>query len=188
MSVLYRSTVADMSVNWRWHIGQLSVAYQSCVNLAGESNGFPFERSSNFIMLLRKMLQCKARLHYEANRWALRTMGMVIFSFVPIVSSIGQVSAKCWSSIGQESVKYRPSVGEVSVRYWWPEKLCRPTYISTDHRPTINWVATESQSSVDRQPTEWRSSIDRVSTATSTDITFDIAVNITYSKHDPRMN
>ena len=80
MSVLYWSTVADMSVNWRWHIGQLSVAYQSCVNLAGESNGFPFERSSNVIMLLRKMLQCKTRLHYEASQWALRTIGMIIFS------------------------------------------------------------------------------------------------------------
>ena len=30
MSVVYRSTVDDMSV--------------SCINLAGESNGFPFER------------------------------------------------------------------------------------------------------------------------------------------------
>ena len=39
-----RSTVGDMSVSCRWHIGQLSVACQSCVNLAGESNGFPFEQ------------------------------------------------------------------------------------------------------------------------------------------------
>ena len=37
MSVVYRSTVGDISVNCRWYIGQLSVAYQSCVNLAGES-------------------------------------------------------------------------------------------------------------------------------------------------------
>ena len=44
MSVVYRSTVGDMSVSCRWHIGQLSVAYQSCVNLAGDSNGFRFER------------------------------------------------------------------------------------------------------------------------------------------------
>ena len=51
MSVVYRSTVSDMSVNCRWHIGQLSVAYQSCINLAGESSGFPFERLSNVIML-----------------------------------------------------------------------------------------------------------------------------------------
>ena len=161
----------------RLHIGQLSVAYQLCVNLAGESNGFPFERSSNFIMLLRKMLQCKARFQHEANRWALRTMGMVIFSFVPIVSSIGQVSAKCRSSIGQESVKYRQGIGDLK------------SYVGRHtSRPTIDWVATKSQLSVDRQPTEWQSSIDRVSTATSTDITFDIAVNITYSKHDPRMN
>ena len=41
LSVVYRSTVGGISVNCRWHIGQLSVAYQSCVNLAGESNGFP---------------------------------------------------------------------------------------------------------------------------------------------------
>ena len=82
MSVVYRSTVGDMSVNCRWHIGQLSVAYrsavgrisvncrshigqlsvayQSCINLAGESNGFPFERLSNVITLLGKMLQCEA--------------------------------------------------------------------------------------------------------------------------------
>ena len=37
MSVVYWSNVGDISVNCRWHIGQLSVAYQSCVNLAGES-------------------------------------------------------------------------------------------------------------------------------------------------------
>ena len=39
LSVMYRSTVSDISVNCRSHIsrvliGQLSVAYQSCVNLA----------------------------------------------------------------------------------------------------------------------------------------------------------
>ena len=39
-----RPNIGHMSVSCRWHIGQLSVAYQSCVNLAGESNGFPFER------------------------------------------------------------------------------------------------------------------------------------------------
>ena len=37
MSVVYRSTVGDISVNCRWYIGQLSVEFQSCVNLAGES-------------------------------------------------------------------------------------------------------------------------------------------------------
>ena len=56
MSVVYRSTVSDMSV-----------AYQSCVNLAGESSGFPFERLSYVIMLLGKMLQSEARLLYEVN-------------------------------------------------------------------------------------------------------------------------
>ena len=81
MSVVYKSTVGDISANCGWHIGQLSVDYQSYVNLAGESNGFPFERLSNVIMPLGKMLQCKARLLYEANRRALQTMGIVIYSF-----------------------------------------------------------------------------------------------------------
>ena len=67
MSVVYRSTVGDMSVNCRWHIGQLSVAYQLFVNLAGESNGFPFEQLSSVIMLLGKTLQCEAQLLYEVN-------------------------------------------------------------------------------------------------------------------------
>ena len=89
-----------MSVNCRWHIGQLSVAYQSCFNLAGEYSGFPFERLNNVIMLLGKMLQCKAQLLYEANRRALGTKDMVIFSFVLIVSSIGEVSVKYLQGIG----------------------------------------------------------------------------------------
>ena len=66
MSVVYRSIVGDMSVNCRWHIGQLSVVDQSCVNLAGESNGFPFERLSNVIMLLGKC--CSARRDYFMKR------------------------------------------------------------------------------------------------------------------------
>ena len=59
------------------------------------------------------------------------------------------------------SVICRCYISQLSLICRWPEKLCRPTYILTDYRPTIDWVATESQSSVDRQPTEWRSSIDR---------------------------
>ena len=36
MSALYQSTVGDMSVNCRWHIGQLSVPYQSYVMCIGK--------------------------------------------------------------------------------------------------------------------------------------------------------
>ena len=36
MSAVYQSTVGDMSVNCRWHIGQLSVAYQSYVICIGK--------------------------------------------------------------------------------------------------------------------------------------------------------
>ena len=181
-STEYRSYVGGISVNCRWYVGQLSVAYRStvgrrsvsCVNLAGESNGFPFERLSNVIMLLGKMLQCEARLLYEANRWALQTMGMVIFSFVPIVSSIGQVSAKCRPSVGQVSVKYRSSIGEVSakcprgigdLKSYFGRYTSRPTidWLSTDYRLSSDWVAIECRSTVNRLSTEWRSSGDRVS-------------------------
>ena len=135
------------------------------------------------------MLQCEARLLYEANRRALWTKGMVIFSFVPIVSSISQVLGKCRPSVGQVSVKYRPSVGEVSValKSYVDRHTSGPTikWLSTDYRLSIDRVLIECRSTVDRQLTEWRSSIDWVSTATLTKIAVDIAVNITSSKHDP---
>jgi len=75
------------------------------------------------------------------------------------VPSIGQVSAKC-----------RPSVGQVSARYRCHEKLSADVI----SRPIIDWLSTGR-----------RSSIDRVSTATSTDVAVDIAVDTTHSKHDP---
>ena len=74
---------------------------------------FQSRQLSNVIMLVGKMLQSEVRLLYEANRRALRTKGMVIFSFVPIVSSIGQVLAKCRPSVGQVLVNYGPSVGDL---------------------------------------------------------------------------
>ena len=46
--------------------------------------------------------------------------------------------------------------------------------LSSDYRPSVDWLSTEC-----------RPSVDRVSTATSTDIAVDIAVDATYGKHDP---
>ena len=92
-------------------------------------------------------------------------------------STIGRISVVCHMYrsitgryIGQVSANYRPSVGQVSARYRWPESyIGRHTY-----RPTIDWLSTD-----------YPPSVDRVSTATSTDIAVDIAVDTTYSKHDP---
>ena len=61
--VVYRPAVGDMSVNCRSHIGQLSVAYQSTVG--------------------RISVVCQ----YEAKRRALRTMGIVLFSFSSLYRS-----------------------------------------------------------------------------------------------------
>ena len=142
MSAVYQSTVGDMSVNCRWHIGQLSVAYQS------------------YVICIGKLL--------------------------------ADTSVKYRSSIGQLSAKCRLSVGQVSARYRWPESYIgwhtyRPTIdrLSTECRPSVDRQSTECRSTVDRVSIDSRSSVDRVSTATSTDIAVDIAVDSTYSKHDP---
>ena len=103
-------------------------------------------------------------------------------------SSIGGVSAKCRSSIGQVAAKCRPSVGQVSAkcRASIGEVLakCRrgigdlKSYVGRQTcRSTVDRYSIETRSTLDRQSTECRSSIDRLST--------DIAVDITYSKHDP---
>jgi len=66
------------------------------------------------------------------------------------------------TSVGQVSAKCRPSIGEV----------------------TVTWKAMSADTHDDRHSVDTRRhtpSGDRVSTATST----DIAVDITYSKHDP---
>ena len=47
-------------------------------------------------------------------------------------------------------------------------------------RPTLGRLSTDSRSTIDREVVDSRSSLDRVSTPTLT----DIAVDITYSKHD----
>ena len=154
MSAVYQSTVGDMSVNCRWYIGQLLVAYQS------------------YVICIGKLLTDTS---------------------VKYRSSIGQLSAKCRRSVGQVSAKCLRGIGDLKA-------ISADIHIdrlSTDYRPTIHRVSTEcrstvdrvsidSRSSVDRQSIECRSTVDRVSTATSTDIAVDIAVDSTYSKHDPR--
>ena len=83
---------------------------------------------------------------------------------------ISQVLVKYWSIIGQVSAKCRRGIGDLKA-------ISADIHIdrlSTDYPPTIHRVSIEC-----------RPSVDRVSTATSTDIAVDIAVDTTYSKHDP---
>ena len=97
MSVVYRSTVGDGSVNCRWHIGQLSVAYQSCVSM-------------------NDILRAKPNVFQVTGSPVV--IGRLCLVSVKYRSSSGGVSAKCRSGIGQVSAKCRPSIGEVSARYW----------------------------------------------------------------------
>ena len=98
------------------------------------------------------------RLLVSANYWPIHR------------SSTGQVSANYRRSVGQVSAKCLRGIGDLKA-------ISADIHIdrlSTDYRPTIHRVSTEC-----------RSTVDRVSTATSTDIAVHIAVDSTYSKHDP---
>ena len=115
--------------------------------------------------------------------------------------SVDQPSTECrpitGRYIGQVSVKYRPIIGQLSakcrrgigdLKSYIGRHTSRPTIdrLSTECRPSVDRQSTKCRPTVDRVSIECRSSVDRVSTATSTDIAVDIAVDITYSKHDPR--
>ena len=79
MSAVYQSTVGDMSVNCRWHIGQLSVAYQS------------------YVICIGKLL-ADTSVKYRSS------IGQVSANYR---RSVGEVSAKCRRSVGQVSARYR---------------------------------------------------------------------------------
>ena len=87
------------------------------------------------------------------------------------------MSAKCRSGIGD-------------LKSYIGRRTSRPTidWLSTDYPPSVDRVSIDSRPSVDRVSIERRPSVDRVSTATSTDIAVDVAVDTTYSKHDPITN
>ena len=122
MLAVYQSTVGDMLVNCRWHIGKLSVAYQSYVICIGQ---------------------------------------LLVDTSVKYRPVIGEMSAKCLRGIGD----LKAISADIHI-----------DRLSTDYPPSVHQVSIDS-----------RSSVDRVSTATSTDITVDIAVDTTYSKHDPKL-
>ena len=63
----------------------------------------------------------------------------------------------------------------------------RPTvdHLSIDSRSMVDRQAVDCRSTVDRLSIDCRSTIDRYSDRVSTAIAVDIAVDITYSKHDP---
>ena len=107
-----------------------------------------------------------------------------------------------WPTYHRQLADIQPTYDRYSV------EMCRPLYrppvdrlsvdvavdtrsivgrLSIDSRPSVDRQSTECRSSVDRVSIECRPSVDRLSTATSTAIAVDIAVDITYSKHDPKI-
>ena len=125
------------------------------------------------------------------------TVGGISVNYRSHISRMSYVSANYWpihrSSIGQVSANYRPSVGQVSAKCLRGigdlKAISADIHIdrlSTECRPSVDRQSTECRSTVDRVSIDSRSSVDRVSTATSTDIAVDIAVDSTYSKHDPK--
>ena len=99
MLVIYQSTVSDTSVNCQWYISQLSVAYQSHVNLEGES---------------------KREQVSDRPAWAPCGFGSFSRFVVSFVVNFdvqnGIVSLSVDQLLTDTSVKYRPTIGEVSVK------------------------------------------------------------------------
>ena len=135
MSAVYQSTVGDMSVNCRWHIGQLSVAYQS------------------YVICIGKLL-ADTSVKYRSSIGQLSAKCR---------RSVGEVSAKCLRGIGdlkaisadihidRLSTDYRPTIHRVSTE-------CRSTVdrVSIDSRSSVDRQSIECRSTVDRVSIECR--------------------------------
>ena len=94
-------------------------------------------------------------------------------------SYVGGTSVNCRWYVGQLSVAYRSTVGRISVvcHMYWPITGRYIGQVSANYRPSVGEVSVTWKAI----STDYRPTVHRVSTATST----DIAVDTTYSKHDP---
>ena len=88
MSAVYQSTVGDMSVNCRWHIGQLSVAYQS------------------YVICIGKLL-ADTSVNYRSS------IGQLSAKCRPSVGDLKAISADI--HIDRLSTDYRPTIHRVST-------------------------------------------------------------------------
>ena len=103
MSAVYQSTVGDMSVNCRWHIGQLSVAYQSYVICIGQ--------------LLADTSVKYRPIIGEVSAKCLRGIGDL--KAISADMHIDRLSTECRPSVDLQSTECRLTVDRVSIE-------CRP--------------------------------------------------------------
>ena len=102
MSAVYQSTVGDMSVNCRWHIGQLSVAYQSYVICIGKllaDTSVKYRSSIGQLSAKCRPSVCEVSTDYRPT--------------------IHRVSIECRSTVDRVSIDSRSSVDRQSIE-------CRP--------------------------------------------------------------
>ena len=105
MLVIYWSTVGDIMVNCRWYIGQLLVAYQSCVNSAGESKR-------------EQVSDRPAHTLCTDSLYGFGSFSRFVVSFVSFDVQNGIVCLSVNQLLTNTLVKYRPTIGEVSAKCW----------------------------------------------------------------------
>ena len=90
----YRSFVGDISVNCRWYIGQLSVEYQSCVNLAGESNPTGADIKCLVKFMCNYIWNC-------SGVFSISQLVRILTTSFPAIERL-PIVAKWWSKTGQK--------------------------------------------------------------------------------------
>ena len=113
--------------------------------------------------------------------------------FISQVDSLSQkkIGVRCTWSICQVSVKYRPSIGQASANYWQSigklKTVSAKTHLdrlSAECWPAIDQVSTGYRPSVDPVTTDYRSTYQSTMDQHPSDISTDIPVETTFSKHN----
>ena len=114
MSAVYQSTVGDMSVNCRWHIGQLSVAYQSYVICIGQLLADTSVKYRSSIGQLSAKCRPSVGQVSARYRWPESYIGRHTYRL-----TIDWLSTDYPPSVDRVSIDSRPSVDRHSIE-------CRP--------------------------------------------------------------
>ena len=110
MSAVYQSTVGDMSVNCRWHIGQLSVAYQSYVICIGQLLADTWVKYRPIIGEVSA--KCRPSVGEVSVTWKLYRPTYISTDYR---LTIDRLSTECRPSVDRQSTERRSTVDRVST-------------------------------------------------------------------------
>ena len=110
MLAVYQSTVGDMWVNCRWHIGQLSVAYQSYVICIGKLLADTSVKYRSSIGQLSA--KCRPSVCEVSVTWKLYRPTYISTDYR---LTIDRLSTECRSTVDRVSIDSRSSVDRQSI-------------------------------------------------------------------------